>query len=426
MVWQLLTNYDAAVADFEAMQAAARRRGDRAKEGEALCNQAGAHWWRFSHAHEGLVEKCANEAMVIAQETGDERILARALVSLGMVGQKSGMLREADQRFFQSIEICRRRNLKGPLITNLVWLGAHANWRGEFQKALEYEAEAEQLAQEIHEGLFELVAYCFSCNARAALGEWDLAFQAVEEAMRKARERENKYGVARGLNTLGWIHRELGDLQRAVEFNQEGIDLARSAKISNAEINATINLAEDNLALGRVDSAREILAATAERIRTGFFDSHLWRWNIRVPLAFARLAVLAGEPDRALPHLVEALELAEKTESRKYVAEARGLRGELLVAAGQHADGCAELRQALATAERIDYRRGVWELGRRLGRALLDARREQEARAAYETATGALRAALPRIPDARLRDTLLASESIVRLREEAATLGVAV
>ena len=90
------------MADFEAMQLAAARLGDRVKEGEALCNQAGSHWWRFSEAHKGLVEKCAREAMVIANETGDERIQARGLYSLGMVDQKAGKLREADAKLLRS------------------------------------------------------------------------------------------------------------------------------------------------------------------------------------------------------------------------------------------------------------------------------------------------------------------------------------
>ena len=132
-VWHLLSSYDQAVADFEAMQLAAARLGDRVKEGEALCNQAGSHWWRFSEAYKGLVEKCAREAMVIANETGDERILARGLYSLGMVDQKAGKLREADTKLLHSVEICRRRSLTGPLVTDLTWLSAHADWRGEYR-----------------------------------------------------------------------------------------------------------------------------------------------------------------------------------------------------------------------------------------------------------------------------------------------------
>ena len=145
--------------------------------------------------------------MVIAKETGDERILARGLYSLGMVDQKAGKLREADAKLLRSVEICRRRSLTGPLVTDLTWLSAHADWRGEYRPSLQYAGEAARLAEASHEGFYELVSLCFLCNAHAGLGEWDLAFKFLDEVRQKSRERENKYGIARGLNTTGWLHR---------------------------------------------------------------------------------------------------------------------------------------------------------------------------------------------------------------------------
>ncbi|MFQ5898032.1 MAG: AAA family ATPase [Candidatus Methylomirabilia bacterium] len=421
-VWHLLSNYDAAVADFEAMQGLAQQLRDRVKEGEALCNQAASHWFRFSEAYKGLVEKCASEAMVIAEETGNELLLARALSSLGMVDQKVGMLHQADGKFLGSVEICRRGGFKGPLVTNLVWLGAHANWRGEFLRAIEYEREAERVAQEVHDGFFELVAYCFRCNAHAALGEWVLAFQALDDAMRKGRERENKYAIARGTNTLGWVHSELGDFRRAAEFNREGIELGRAANISNNEINAVINLADNHLSLGEVGPARRILRETAERLKTGFFDAHLWRWNIRVALAFARAAFLERDLDGALAPLEESLRLAEKTESRKYVAEARGLRGELRLAAGQPKEAIEELRGALTLAEAISCPTQIWRLSHQLGRALGGDRQLNQAREALARALDVVEATASRVPE-RLRPAFLASTQVAALKEEFAQLG---
>jgi class 3 adenylate cyclase/tetratricopeptide (TPR) repeat protein len=425
-VWHLLTNYDAAVADFEAMQQAAARLGDRVKEGEALCNQAGSHWWRFSEAHKGFVEKCAREAMAIAEETGDERILARVLFSLGMVDQKAGLLREADAKVLRSLEICRRRGgLAGPLVTNLTWLGAHANWRGEFRDAIAYATEAEQHAREIHEGFYELVSMCFRCNAYAALGEWALAFQTLDEVMRKGRERENKYAVARAANTLGWYHDQLGDLGRAVELNQEGIELGRAARIANSEIYGTINLADTRLSRGEAGAARQVLEAADERLRTGFFDSHKWKWTIRVALAFARLELMERRLDAADRHLAAGLEIAGRTESRKHIAVARRLRGEILFAAGRVDPAVAELRAAVAEAEAIQCPHLVWEHAALLGHVLARAGREAEAHPALASAVAALEGVMPRIPDPRLRQTLLASEPVARLRDDAGRLGLA-
>ncbi len=422
-VWHLLSSYDQAVADFEAMQQAAARIGDRVKEGEALCNQAGSHWWRFSEAYKGLVEKCAREAMVIAEETGDERILARGLYSLAMVDQKAGALRDADAKLLRSVEICRRRNLTGPLVTDLTWLGAQAGWRGEYRPSTEYAGEAARLAGAIHEGFYELVALCALCNAHVGLGEWDIAFGILDDVRQKSRERENKYGIARGMNTTGWLHQQLGDLRHSVELNREALDFGRSAKLSNPEIYSTINLAEDHLGLDEIGTAEGILVETAERLQTGAFDSHLWRWQMRVGLMLARLFLVKGDLDRADTHLTEGLRTAERTESRRHLAEGYRTRGEIRVAAGRVGDGQAELRRALEVADATGAPRTIWETAGALGRALGPAR-ETEARQAYRRALEVLHGSLPRIPRPELRETLLRSEPIARLVEEAARLGV--
>ncbi|HZS33226.1 MAG TPA: AAA family ATPase, partial [Methylomirabilota bacterium] len=424
-VWHLLTNYDQAVADFEAMQELARRLGDRVKEGEALCSQGAAHWFRFSKAHEGHAERCAREAMAIADGTGDERVLARGLGLLAMEDQRTGDLRRGDEKLLRSIEICRRHRLTVPLVQNLTWLGAHAYWRGEYGAAIRTVEEAERLAQEAHEGFFELLAGFFRANAHAALGEWDLAFRAIEDVLQRGRERENRYAIARATNTLGWFHEELGDPRRALELDREGIELGREATLTNNEIYSTINVAHDHLALGELGAARRVLVDAADRVSTGMFDSHKWKWTMRVDLALAELALLERAPDAAARHLAGALALAERTESRKYVAVARRLRGELLLGAERLEEAQAELSGALAVAKAVACPRMVWLTAGALGRALGRAGREADARSAYGMALDAVGRVLPRIPDARLRAALLASRPVSELREAARRLGVA-
>jgi class 3 adenylate cyclase/tetratricopeptide (TPR) repeat protein len=423
-VWHLMSSYDQAVADFEVMQQTAARLGDRVKEGEALCNQAGSHWWRFSEAYKGLVEKCAREAMVIAEETGDERILARGLYSLAMVDQKAGSLRQADAKLLRSVEICRRRTLTGPLITDLTWLGTHAMWRGDYERSITLAREAADLADASHEGFYELVALCVLCNAHAGLGEWDLAFKVLDKVSQKSKERENKYGIARGLNTNGWLHHQLGDLRQALELDRAALDFGRTAKLSNPEIYSIINLAEDHFALGEIGPARGILTETAERLRIGHFDSHRWKWQMRVALMLARVLLLERDLDGAARQLAEALEIAERTESRRQMAEAYRIRGEIWLAAGRVEDARPELRRALQVAEATAGPRTIWEAAGALGRSL-GPDRDAEARDAYRRGVEALDTTLARIPRSGLKDTLLRSEGVARLVEEATRFGIA-
>ena len=423
LVWHLLSSYDQAVSDFEAMQQAAARRGDRVKEGEALCNQASSHWWRLSEAYKGLVEKCAREAMVIAEETGDERILARGLYSLAMVDQKAGALREADTKLLRSVEICRRRSLTGPLITDLSWLGAHAHWRGEYRPSVQYGGRGGPTRRGESRGILRAGRALLPRNAHAGLGEWDLAFKFIDEVRQKSRERENKYGIARGMNTSGWLHQQLGDLRQAVELDREALDFGRSAKLANPEIFSTINMAEDHLALDEIGTARGILIEAAETspervFRLASLEMADAGWaHVRPPLPHREGL------DRADSHLTEALGIAKRTESRRQLAEGDRIRGEIWLAAGRVEDAQAELRRALEAAESTGAPRTIWETAGALGRALGPAR-EAEARDAYRRGIEVLHGALPRIPRPELKDTLLGSESVARLIEEAARLGV--
>ena len=105
------------------------------------------------------------------------------------------------------------------------------------------------------------------------------------------------------------------------------------------------------------------------------------------------------------------------------MAEGYRIRGEIWLAAGRVGDAQAELRRALDVAETTAAPRTIWETAGALGRALGPAR-EAEARDAYQRAIEALQGTLPRIPRPALKESLLRSEPVARLIEEAARLGL--
>jgi predicted ATPase len=85
LVRMLLTDYDAALADFQRMCQMARASGNLQKQGESLSHLAYVHWLAFSEAHAPLVEQHAQEALQLADQTGDKKIRASSLISLGSV-----------------------------------------------------------------------------------------------------------------------------------------------------------------------------------------------------------------------------------------------------------------------------------------------------------------------------------------------------
>jgi tetratricopeptide (TPR) repeat protein len=144
---------------------------------------------------------------------------------------------------------------------------------------------------------------------------------------------------------------------------------------------------------------------------------------MRVALMLARVSQLERDLDRAGTHLAEALEIAERTDSRRHLAEGYRIRGELWLATGRTEDAQVELRRALEAAESTGTPPTIWETAGALGRALASTS-EAAARDAYRRALDVLEGALPRIPRPELKESLVRSEPVARLLEEAARLGV--
>ena len=95
-------------------------------------------------------------------------------------------------------------------------------------------------------------------------------------------------------------------------------------------------------------------AATPPR-NTGLVLRMPWRL-----ITFADACRMAGQWQAALGHLAEAHRLAEETGNRCYQAETLRLRGEVLLAIGDHPGAEASYGESLALARRQNAK--LWEL----------------------------------------------------------------
>src|SRR3989475_6188044 len=167
-----------------------------------------SHWATFSSDHVPHARGCAEEALAIARETGDARVLAKSVGYLGLLDQVGGDLEEADRKIEESLRLAQVGGFKDSIAQNQTWLGAHANWRGDFRKALVLCGQAGHTSAEIHDGFQELFAVAFSCLAHIGLGEYREALAVINEGLTKAPDRDNLFMVARLNNTLWWLYQE--------------------------------------------------------------------------------------------------------------------------------------------------------------------------------------------------------------------------
>jgi len=417
-VWLLLSRLPEAIAESEKMLEVARAAGDRRGEGEALVDLALVHWATFSMEHLPHVKRCAEEAVRIAQEIGDQRVLARSLWGLGLVDQLDGKLHEADRKMEESLRISQAGGFKNIIVPNQVWLGGHANWRGEFARAIPLLQQAEASAREVHDGFHELVALAFRCLSQIGLGEYAEALDVINDGLKKARERNNSFIIGRLTNTLGWFHQELGDFRRAMEYDGESAELGRRIKNANVEISALINLGLDHLKMGEPRRALSLLEETLVRVDKHAFGAHRWRWSNHLSIYLAEALLASGEPEKALIEAETGLVKARTTGSMKYAAKCHALKGEIALHAGQWSRAEADLDEALGIARQIGYPTVIWQAAHLLARARAGQHKMEDAFAAARLAAETVDAVAPRIPDPALRETFLGWPRVQAVRDE--------
>ena len=92
-VWMLLTKYDEAIADFQQMRQMARAVGQSAqRRGKSLSSGVCPLGEVLRRAHCPLSNSTPRRRMQLSQHTGDHKILARSLTSLGSVRPSAGAI----------------------------------------------------------------------------------------------------------------------------------------------------------------------------------------------------------------------------------------------------------------------------------------------------------------------------------------------
>ena len=412
LVHLLLAEHDQAVADYKQMVEAAHAAGNLQKEGEGLCQLAYIYWLTFSAANTPHVAEYAGRALQLAQQTGDQRILAQSLIQLGSVDQVQGHVTEADEKFAQALAISRREDHKGALGHALVFSCMQAYLQGKYPSAIVFGQEGVRVFGELNDAFTELRALAFLCQSHWGAGEYTQALTLLQTGLRMGRERQNTFIVGRLLNTQGWFHRELGDAKGAAEFNQESIELGRAAAISHIEISALVNLGLDYIALEQYEAALACLRPTLERVQQEGFGAHKWRWTMKLLIGLAEVHYCTGEYEQALNLVDAGIKQARATLSQKYVAQGLALRGKILIACQQVAAGGSDLQAAVALAESLHSPALLYPLAYALGAWCSGVGEEGQAAIYYQKAKAAVDQMTVAVADEALCARLLQSAPV--------------
>jgi hypothetical protein len=114
-----------------------------------------------------------------------------------------------------------------------------------------------------------------------------------------------------------------------------------------------------------------------------------------------------GHPDQAWTYAMQSLELATQTDSRKHVARAQRLQGDILAASGRLEESAQALATSVHLAEQIRTPREVWLGKAALGKVLARLGRDKEAEAQFTQSTQIIEAIAANLLTPRLHHSFL-------------------
>ncbi|HEY2964405.1 MAG TPA: protein kinase [Pyrinomonadaceae bacterium] len=336
-------NFSRAADDFTKMLEQAQELGALELQSAALNSLTMTLF--FSHRLEETLKRAA-EALEVAEQAGNDRLRADTMLMIGLKHLCYGELKEGKAILDDVVATARRLDYKPALLGGVTWRACLHFFQSEYDLAIEKAREGLHLASELRDGFLMLTALFFVGLSQGNQGKMSEALKTLQDAMEKARRNGDQFWHPRLPNCIGWIYRELHDFEAARKFDEEGVDVARRHHVLEAEANSLINRGIDCIHAGEracTDAAftevKDIFA------RDAWFR---WRYNIRLQAATAAHHLRHGEFEQAREYIARLEETAREHEAHKYIAVAKQLMAELLIASGDVAGAEHQFNAALA------------------------------------------------------------------------------
>jgi tetratricopeptide (TPR) repeat protein len=238
--------------------------------------------------------------------------------------------------------------------------GQLSAFRLEYQEAESALRWVSEEARDLSAGFQLIFAHFEGGIARGNHGRLSEALSVLREGMRLAELHGERFWLSRLPNTLRWLHRELLDLETAMSLDAESVRQGREFGVVEAEANARVNLGHNYLELGETALAFEHFQGAQRIYNQDIFMQ--WRYNLRLQTELARYWITQGDLKAASSHTAAALQVAEAMLSRKYIAWAHKLLGDIAALEERVEDGERHYSTALGVLQRHPCQTIEWKI----------------------------------------------------------------
>jgi len=390
---------------------------------------AEAHYWLGSayEPHFGEADEAMRHltlAVEIARKTDNRRLEARILRAIGIAliwGRNPNTMGEGCVRLEESSRIAKEIGDKFTEFRNLWTLGLYFNWKGEFNRAKENFNKVLAIDEEVGITLWIMDDWFGLCLALAGNGQYNEAISAGQRSLQIARDSGDWSNISMVLNTLGWIYHDLLNIDLAIEYNNDALEVARAhqkSRAGGAVPSSLSNLAMDYLYKKDYENAEKYFK---EAINA--YDQHrlgMWRMEIRVLLGLGEKSLAQGDYVQALKLAEDSLSISTKAGAKKYIAKGLKLKAEILSETDKAEEAIGLMQNALKKAQELGNPPLLWQTHYSLGLLLEKQGSLQKANEHHSEAIAILEETASKLNDTSLKNTLLTAPQTKEIQDACA------
>jgi len=399
-----LSQFDEAIEDFALAEKVAVELEDKEAQINAICGTAMS---LFNLKRIAEMRQHANRALEIASAIGSSVGVASAESVLACDRLCAGDLGTAEQYFGRALPVLQEKGMQLGVVDALSYLGALHTWRLDYTEAERVTGWALEKARELGASFHIVENLFFRGMALGNQGRMSEALRALEEGRRLAELNGERYWLPRLPNTIGWIYREMQDLETALRLDTENVHLADEMGVVEGRANAHVNLGHDYLALGEPARAFEHLQQAEQLFNQDVWFR--WRYAIRMQAEMTSYWIARGDLKMAAMHAAATLQAAEMPRARKYLAWGHKLLGDIAVLEERMEEAGREYQTALDVLGRYPCPMIEWQILKASARAARRAKNDSTSEELLGRARTVIQSLADSIRDDSLRRKFLAA-----------------
>jgi tetratricopeptide (TPR) repeat protein len=300
-------------------------------------------------------------------------------------------------------------------------------WRGDHKKSAEIFGPSLPVLKASAEPTGYLLVCMLYGLALGEQGRYQEAIRVLQEVREFGLQSGDRYTTPKVTNSLGWAYHEQCLFDEGIETNMLALNSVQAllgpgtSNLFEIESQTRVNLGENYLALGDMETAREHLELVYENAKNPEYFYNRLRWKVRCLAALGELWLEAGDPDKADAFLTELVEQEwiDQFPFKKYQIRVGRLRGSILSARGEFEKAEAELNRAISLAAQIGNPTQLWKTRQALGSVLLEQGKSDEARGEFQAALKVVHGIAEGLTDVALKEGYLGSGPIRELAAQA-------